>query len=206
MSSGTSTDTASFRPWHLFVLVALVAATAAVLVVEPSEPVAAVLLTLAICAAGFVGLMFYRMIKPLIQKEFREKTVMVGSRSRAAVEREKTLVLRAIKELEFDRAMGKVSPTDFDEMGLKLRARAVRLMKQLDVGLVDYVALIERELQSRLVAEVETSIASKAPGGCLCENCQTLNDVDAQFCKECGKLIKPGSGDRATKGKNARLR
>ena len=126
-------DTSSFRPWHLFVLAALVAATAAILVARPSDPVGAILLTLAIGAAGFVGLMAYRAITPLTQATFQEVTVMAGSRSRAAVEREKTLVLRSIKELEFDRAMGKVSDADFEEMGRRLRVRAIRLMKQLDV-------------------------------------------------------------------------
>ena len=38
---------------------------------------------------------------------------MVGERTRAALEREKMLTLRAIKELEFDRAMGKMSEEDF---------------------------------------------------------------------------------------------
>ena len=51
---------------------------------------------------------------------------------RAVLEREKMLVLRSIKELEFDRAMGKVSAADFDEMAGRLRARALSLMKQLD--------------------------------------------------------------------------
>ena len=41
---------------------------------------------------------------------------MLGGRTRAALEREKALVLRSIKELEFDRAMGKVSEKDFAEM------------------------------------------------------------------------------------------
>ncbi len=40
------------------------------------------------------------------------------------MEREKALVLRSIKELEFDRAMGKVSPRDFDEMSTRLRELA----------------------------------------------------------------------------------
>ena len=55
-------------------------------------------------------------------------------RARAALEREKALVLRSLKELEFDQAMGKLSATDFDEMGGRLRARAIALMKQLDAG------------------------------------------------------------------------
>ena len=36
-----------------------------------------------------------------------DRTVMVGQRTRAALEREKLLTLRSIKELEFDRAMGR---------------------------------------------------------------------------------------------------
>jgi hypothetical protein len=75
---------------------------------------------------------------------------MVGGRTRAALEREKTIVLRAIKELEFDRAMGKVSDADCAEMVGKLRARAVRLIRQLDAGSAGYHDLIQREVDARL--------------------------------------------------------
>ena len=180
-------DSSSFRPWHLFVLAALVAATFAILVARPSDPVGAILLTLAIGAAGFVGLMAYRAIMPLTQSSFQETTVMAGTRSRAAVEREKTLVLRSIKELEFDRAMGKVSESDFEEMGRRLRARAIRLMKQLDVEAVDFLAVIERELEARLGRSPE-AVASSAPNR-TCGGCGTSNDVDARFCKECGATL-----------------
>lgn len=181
-------DTSSFRPWHLFVLAALVAATAAILVARPSDPVAAILLTLAVGAAGFVGLMTYRTVAPLTRTALRETTVMAGPRSRAAVEREKTLVLRSIKELEFDRAMGKVSEADFEEMGRRLRARAIRLMKQLDVEAVDFLAVIERELEQRLGRSPDPAAAS-VPGGAVCGGCGTSNDGDARFCKECGAAL-----------------
>ena len=185
----TRSTTSSFRPWHLFVQTALVAATIAILVTGPSDPVDAVLLTLAIGAASLVGLATYRAITPLTQKEFQETTVMVGSRSRAAVEREKTLVLRSIKELEFDRAMGKVSDSDFDEMGRRLRVLALRLMKQLDVDVVDYAVLIERELQGRLGASADVSVVSAEADGNVCGTCRTVNDDDARFCKGCGKPL-----------------
>ena len=70
---------------------------------------------------------------------------MVAGRTRAALEREKMLVLRAIKELEFDRAMGKIADGDFDEMRDRLRARALRLIAQLD-GAAAYREMIERDL------------------------------------------------------------
>ena len=183
------TETSALRPWRLFVIAALVAATLAILVDRPSDPVGALLLTLAIGAASLVGLATYRAIKPLTQRDFRETTVMAGSRSRAAVEREKTLVLRSIKELEFDRAMGKVSDSDFEKMGRRLRVLAIRLMKQLDVDAVDYVALIERELQGRLSASAEVSVAPAEADGHVCGSCRTVNDEDARFCKGCGKAL-----------------
>ena len=190
------TPASSFRPWHLFVLAALAASTLVILVARPSDPVVAVLLTLAIGAGGFVGLMTYRTIKPLTQRDFVEATAMAGSRTRAAVEREKTLVLRSLKELEFDRAMGKVSSHDFDEMGGRLRARAISLMKQLDVQEVNFLPLIEQELRNRLEAAGEdpdaAAVASSAPlssGDLVCESCETSNDRDACFCKGCGKPL-----------------
>ena len=76
---------------------------------------------------------------------------MVGSRTRVALEREKNLLLRSIKELEFDRAMGKVAEGDYEEMVGRLRSRAVRLLQQLDNTSSGYRELIERELASRLV-------------------------------------------------------
>ena len=74
---------------------------------------------------------------------------MVGQRTRVALEREKMLTLRSIKELEFDRAMGKLSDEDWHEMSGRLRARAARLMRQLDAG-AGYREQIEQDLAKRL--------------------------------------------------------
>ena len=76
---------------------------------------------------------------------------MVGQRTRVALEREKMLTLRSIKELEFDRAMGKLSDADWQEMSGRLRARAARLMRQLDAG-AGYRDQIERDLAKRIGA------------------------------------------------------
>jgi membrane protease subunit (stomatin/prohibitin family) len=123
-----------------------------------------------------------------------------SERARAALEREKALVLRSIKELEFDRAMGKVSPADFDEMAGRLRARAITLMKQVDAGGSGYRELIERELQQRLKARAagpasaappaaEPSTVSADNASRNCAACETVNDHDAAFCKRCGSAL-----------------
>jgi hypothetical protein len=113
------------------------------------------------------------------------------------------LVLRALKDLEFDRSMGKVSQKDFDDMAARLRGRALSLMKQLDEDGTGYRSLIERELTARVTARgampeaAPASVVAPAPaamaGVCACG---TANDPDARFCKQCGSKLSdaPVSG------------
>ena len=193
MSSGTSTDAspATFRPWHFFVLAGLAGATVAVVTVRPSGIVPLVLVVLAAWAGAYVGYAVYRMIAPLASSDFTERVEMVGGRTRAALEREKTLVLRSLKELEFDRAMGKVSDADFDEMGGRLRARARTLLKQLDIDGATYRNLIERELAERVLQAGEPQDAGGPRAARLsCRSCGGSNERDARFCKSCGAALQ----------------
>ena len=109
----------------------------------------------------------------------------LSQRTRAALEREKSLTLRAIKELEFDRAMGKLSEADFHEMSTRLRARAAGLIKQLDSG-AGYRDQIERDLAKRLADGAAPAVA---PRGMFCTECGTKNETDAKFCKNCGQKL-----------------
>jgi rRNA maturation endonuclease Nob1 len=118
---------------------------------------------------------------------------MVGERTRAALEREKQLALRAIKELEFDKAMGKISEEDFRDMAGRLRSRASRLIRQLDAG-AGYRARIEQDVAKRLGESAVSSRQDAAgseprPAARACASCSTSNDVDARFCKGCGARL-----------------
>ncbi len=190
MSSEISTNTASssFRAWHFFVLAGLVGATVAVVTVQPTETASLVLLVLSVAAGSYVGFGIYRAVLPLVSREVPTRIETVGGRTRAALDREKTLVLRAIKELEFDHAMGKVSEDDFAAMGGKLRSRARELLRQLDVDGMTYRDLIERELLERLgLIGLESPGLQGAPERRpVCDSCGTSNEEDAQFCKSCG--------------------
>ena len=72
MSSETSTDAGTFRPWHLFVLVGLVASTVGVVVVRPDDPVVVVLLVAAIGSVAWVGFAIYRTLWPLVAPDFQD--------------------------------------------------------------------------------------------------------------------------------------
>jgi hypothetical protein len=71
----------------------------------------------------------------------------------AELEREKRALLKAIKEIEFDHQMGKMSDQDAEELTRFYRARAIEVIKALasDGSEADSVAAeIDRDLQVRL--------------------------------------------------------
>ena len=79
--------------------------------------------------------------------------------------------------------MGKVSDEDFRMMSGRLRARAGRLMRQLEAS-AGYRERVERDLAKRLGEK-----AAAEPVARTCGTCSTANDADAQFCKSCGTKL-----------------
>ena len=189
MSSETSTEPVrpkrddALRPWHLFVLAALACATVVTFMARSQGPIPVILYSVLMGAAALVGIAMLRVLGPLVLPD-EERTSMIGQRTRVALEREKMLVLRSIKELEFDHAMGKLAESDWHEMSNRLRSRATRLMRQLDAG-SGYRERIERDLSARLGA----TVAPAAARDNRCSACTTVNDADAAFCKNCGQKL-----------------
>jgi hypothetical protein len=176
------------QPWQFFLLGGMLAATATVIVATGQSPANIIILSMTVVSVSFVGLGTYRILAPLVSKE-TETGITIGGRTRIAMEREKALVLRSLKELEFDFAMGKMAKADFDEMSARLRARALGLMRQLDAG-GGYRDQIAKEIAARLErdgAGVHPEAFVEAPG--LCAACDTQNDRDAKFCKNCGAQL-----------------
>jgi hypothetical protein len=202
MSSETSTEAparkpaAAFEAWQLFTLAGLISAAIVAFFASAQPPSARIFLILTIFAAAAIGVGALRMLSPLTGSAPRERRASLTERTRAVLEREKALALRSIKELEFDRAMGKVSESDYHEMSERLRARAGRLLRQLDAeGDPGYRDAIEKELVRRLGpaagdAPVAPATASAAATTLACAACSTANEADARFCKGCGARLE----------------
>lgn len=173
-SSGTSTERgpsrsdSSFQPWHFFMLLAMLGATVAVWRSPETHPAALLLLSAAVIGAGFVGLALYYALAGFASG-FREERVLSGH-EREDLLRQKAIVLRSIKELEFDHGMKKVSDADFAEIGGRLRARALELMEAIE----------------HTPAPLPEPSAEAPP---VCPACHTGNDADARFCKQCGARL-----------------
>jgi len=187
---GSAKEEPFLQPWQFFLLGGMLAATATVIVATGQSPANIIILSLTVVSVSFVGLGAYRILLPLVMPEVIAPPTIAG-RTRVAMEREKTLVLRSIKELEFDYAMGKVAKVDFDEMHARLRNRALGLMKQLDAG-GGYKEQIAREIEKRLASDQGAQSAQSAQGAQSatgCAECGTDNDDDAKFCKSCGAKL-----------------
>lgn len=182
------------KPWQFFVLAGMLSATAVVIVATGQSPAAIVILSLTVLSASLVAIGVHRSLVPLARPEGASAPQLLGGRTRAALEREKTLVLRAIKDLEFDFAMKKISQADFDELAVRLRARAMGLMQQLDAG-SGYRRTIEQELEQRLghapatAGAADVTAEASEPDTTACASCGQDNDADARFCKHCGTRL-----------------
>jgi hypothetical protein len=177
-----------------------------------------VVLTLAAAALLLVIWLLWSSVQALAgQSELTfEEAFSLGTRS--AEEEQKRAVLRALKDLEYERSVGKISEDDYHEYSARYRAEAKRLIQTLDENLAEGRKQVEHELTRRLAkktvkalqnagAEARASSESTAEEGQQpahegtpsepkpstptreCAACQVKNELDARFCKACGKSM-----------------
>jgi double zinc ribbon protein len=92
------------------------------------------------------------------------------------------VALRALKEIEFDRATGKLSDTDYEELKAKYTAEALAAMRGES-------GPVKRET-THVTADVTTFPVSRVP----CPDHGPRPERDAQFCSECGRRLGTAPG------------
>ena len=196
MNSGSSTEArragdAGLQPWHFYLLLSMAGAIWAVIVARDTHPAALLLISGAVVAAGLTAAAFHYALAGFLGSRTAPVGVALDSRSREALGREKALVLRSLKELEFDHAMRKVSDRDFADIGSRLRARAMELMRDLDQVAPQAGAPQRPTPAPPATAGVSpfAEIGDESPMQAVCATCGTENDTDARFCKSCGTRI-----------------
>ncbi len=110
---------------------------------------------------------------------------------------EKKRVLRAIKELDFDYEMGKLSKTDYASVNETFRLRALDIMRRLD-GASKLHPELARDLETIAGERVDPDVGAPQSnpnvtdrdGTGRCDACGITNDSDARFCKGCGQEIE----------------
>lgn len=197
------------RSWRTALLTAGFAGLAFVLVLLAARaggPVEEATIALAACGAALVYALrrMYAVVRALARPDTMARVGRgVGHFSQSELREEKRRLLRAIKELEFDHGMGKLSTADFEAVIGTYRVRAIEVMRALDGG-----GDVHPELQ-KVLTELERKAAggedasASTPGAPppkmteisspdldrtsrICGKCTGHNDNDAKFCKHCG--------------------
>ncbi|MBI5035124.1 MAG: zinc ribbon domain-containing protein [Chloroflexi bacterium] len=110
----------------------------------------------------------------------------------------------AIKDLENDHAMGKLSDHDYRSLRAKYEMKAVAILQELDAfsgSKSDHTPTANDELIESEVARLRRNSAS---GAMNCPKCGTAHTADDVFCAKCGTSLRgvrcPSCGKRAALG------
>ncbi len=106
----------------------------------------------------------------------------------------------AIKDLEFDHTMGKLSDADYKGMRAKYETKAVAILQELD-GLKKAQP---RRAQSAESADSIEQEVQRLRRGAKCPHCGTPHAENDVFCAKCGTTLRgircPKCGTRAAIG------
>ncbi len=96
--------------------------------------------------------------------------------------RPQTVALRALKEIEFDRATGKLSDSDYDQLKAKYTAEALAAMRE------------ERAPYAVSRAPEQPASVQRTAHSARCPEHGPRPEKDAQFCSDCGRRLGTAQG------------
>jgi hypothetical protein len=107
----------------------------------------------------------------------------------------KDTVLTAIKELEFDYQVGKVSEEDFQRLDQRLRRQAIGLIQQIEKLAPESATLDERlEAEIAQLRRTQDRASQPAPVASAANSAVLVNGdalPAARFCTNCGQPLEP---------------
>ncbi len=112
---------------------------------------------------------------------------------------EKRRILRALKDLESERALGRIDDADYDLFVARYRDQAKSVMREMDLQLTPMREEAERvarqylEKHEIVPADLGAAPALERPlsqsSRLACSACGASNEHDAAFCKKCGAAL-----------------
>lgn len=132
------------------------------------------------------------------------------------LEVQKDSLYSAIRDIDLDHGLGKLTQEDYDDLRRKYRLEAASVLKEIDSitnssGLQDLDSEIEAEIsksrttatESSLEDEIEKEISSartgqpsvfSAPASLSCPACGSEINADDLFCSKCGEKLAKAEG------------
>jgi len=121
-----------------------------------------------------------------------------GEVDRERLEHERGLAVQGLRELEFDREMGKLSESDYGSLHAVLEQRALKAMGALERFRADPARGkgSVRRIESARGAVGASRVAPRNIN--FCPQCGARCPADSRFCGECGAQLRPRDHDRAS--------
>lgn len=130
----------------------------------------------------------------------------------AVEETERSRAVEALREIEFDRATGKLSDDDYGALKARYTALAVEAMRQERAAVPEDAALEAMIAARRQGAPASACMScgprpesdaafcstcgTRLPTGRFCASCATALPVDGRFCERCG--VEAAESQRST--------
>jgi hypothetical protein len=125
----------------------------------------------------------------------------------------KRRVLRSLKDLESEHALGKIDDADYEAFVTRYRQEAKVVMRDMDLQVAPVRAEAERIAREYLARQriigagptATTGLPITSPAAVVasrslgserptCAGCETSNEPDAAYCKRCGSTMKRAGG------------
>lgn len=144
---------------------------------EPVVAIAGMLLIVALVLA--VGYPFFS--RPPVHRS------VIGVRSQELQERKEQLYA-SLKELEFDRDLGKVSAADYERLRQPLEDEALRIIEEIDeINGHSHSPALRPQLEAEVQARRQVA---PSEAGLRCPACQAERRREDRFCAHCGAPLE----------------
>lgn len=136
------------------------------------------------------------------------EAIDASARGIDALSSRKKMLLRALKDLDNERALGKIDEDDHADVARTYREELKDVMRRIDESLAPHRAKAEEIANAYLqkvgavaktdaeaapapeeAPSAEEKAAPAAPERRACPKCEVSNEPDAKFCKGCGAAI-----------------
>lgn len=145
-----------------------------------------IILAIVMAAGGWI---FF----PLLKSTSIDKQAFYRKEDRkSGLQQQKEEVYAAIKEMDFDYEMGKMSEEDYQKLRTQYKGKAAEILKQLDMTNQpdDIEAAIEQEVQQlrKQYAAQKKRVKSEEPAWQInfCPRCGIKVLPNSAFCQNCG--------------------
>lgn len=127
-------------------------------------------------------------LQPIIRRE--KRIIDINEVQREGLDNlllQKEIVFAELKDLDFEKAMGRIADSDYDRLRHQYKLKAETIVQHIDMlgHSAERDDWIEKEIQARR-RDGEPSTSTR------CAKCGTMNMATNRFCTRCGTQLTTG--------------